>query len=167
MKNFNTFIIEEEEPFHKVKIVKPKLSLLDLHLNNSKIDIPIPDVPVKYRHISLGSFNHEGWSENHYDKLNENVDWMHTDISALSDIMKHLGKNVLKVKHNYTFYHPYKDVVHLQNHNKNHIAIVNDCDYGTYHLHTKNNKLDLKGYPITERENLLKTYDFLKNEFSE
>lgn len=132
MKPFKTFITEEAsaEPFHTIKEVPAKKSLLDVHMKladagpgcygKSKIGSEIPDREMKHVQVTLGKQKFKGWGETlpsleaaNLPKSTLAAHKDHIDIINRSFIAN--GEVPMSVKQVHILYAPRRTLVHMTN----------------------------------------------------
>ena len=116
MKNFNSFILEEEKPFYHATVNEdPPISLLDTHLhvrernNLNNFKNIIPDKELKYYHLKIGNENQQGWGE-------ENPKLKSKEYARdMNEIAFERGHPEFNIVHAHSLYSPERHFLHLYN----------------------------------------------------
>ena len=133
MKNFNTFIMEEKEPFYKVEKAIPKKSLLDVHIQaekdrkskrvygNNEKGISIPDRELQYSKVHLGKTKLEGWGESFpsiesiHNISNATKNAHGRAIDRVNELLAEGGHAPVSVKGVHVIYNPHRTSIYLSN----------------------------------------------------
>ena len=152
MKNFNTFLLEEEEPEVYSKEIEPKFSLFELHQTRRAKGFHLPDDEYKYMEHKIGDKKIEGWTATSlelYNKHNVNNSHQRTATDFLNKAVG-LSKDLTGFNNGYTssiFKHQQTQIVFPHNGFMTMISHFSNGKHNVYYHQINNGWGGYEQYP--------------------